>query len=95
MHCTADTEHGDYIDEPTQAQLRDLISGLGGSTGTFVTIGPADESRDWYASVSLLPDGTTEIARGDPARGEQDTAATTASAETIAADLTTWIATRD
>ena len=29
MHCTADTEHGDYVDDPDEAQLRDLIAGLG------------------------------------------------------------------
>jgi len=95
MHCTADTENGDYIDDPTEAQLEQLITGLGQATGTFITIGPADESRDWYASVSLLPDGTTEIDRGDPARGEQHTAATTSSPGSIARDLTTWIAARD
>ena len=95
MHCTADTESGDYIDDPTQAQLTGLIAGLGQATGTFVTITPADDDGDWYASVSLLPDGTTEIDRGDPARGEQHTAATTASPGSIASDLTTWIAARN
>jgi hypothetical protein len=61
MHCTAvtETETGDYIDDPTEAQLEDLIVGLGQATETFVTIGPADETQDWYASVSLLADGTT------------------------------------
>jgi hypothetical protein len=95
MRCTADTETGDYIDDPTEAQLEQLITGLGKATGTFVTITPADDDHDWYASVSLLPDGTTEIDRGDPARGEQHTAATTASPDAIASDLTTWIAARD
>jgi hypothetical protein len=95
MHCTADTENGDYIDDPTQDQVRDLIAGLGQATGTFVTFTPADDDRDWYASVSLLPDGTTEIDRGDPARGEQHTAPTTDGPDSIASDLTTWIAARD
>jgi hypothetical protein len=95
MHCTADTENGDYIDDPSQSQLRDLIAGLGQATGTFVTITPADDDQDWYASVSLLPDGTTNIARGDPARREKHTATTTATPHAIAADLTSWIATRD
>ena len=45
MRCTADTETGDYIDDPTEAQLRDLIAGLGQATGTFVTITPASEDR--------------------------------------------------
>jgi hypothetical protein len=94
MHCTADTESGDYIDDPTEDQLRELITGLGAGTGTFVTIGPADDDQDWYASVSLLPDGTTEVARGDPSRGERSTATVTASPADIARDLTTWLSTR-
>jgi hypothetical protein len=95
MHCTADTETGGYIDDPTEAQLEDLITGLGAATGTFVTIGPADDDGDWYASVSLLPDGTTEVARGDPARDERHHAIVTASPADIARDLTTWLSTRD
>jgi hypothetical protein len=95
MHCTADTENGDYVDDPSGEQLTGLIAGLGQATGTFVTITPADDGRDWYASVSLLPDGTTEIDRGDPARGEKHTATTTATPASIARDLTTWIAERD
>jgi hypothetical protein len=95
MHFTADTETGDYIDDPSEDQVRDLISSLGHAAGTFITLTPADEDRDWYASVSLLADGTTEIDRGDPARSEKHTEATTASPAAIARDLTTWIAARD
>lgn len=95
MHFTADTETGDYIDDPTRDQLRDLIAALGRTAGTFITLTPAGEHRDWYASVSLLPDGTTEIDRGDPARSEKHTQATTATPAAIARDLTTWIAARD
>lgn len=94
MHCTADTETGDYIDDPTEDQLRDLITALGHASGTFITITPADEARDWYASVSLRPDGTQETERADPARGEEHTT-TTGSPASIAHDLITWIATRD
>ncbi len=94
MHCTADTENGDYIDDPTEGQLRDLIAGLGQATGTFITIGPADDTQDWYASVSLLPDGTTEIERADPSRSEHHRATVTASPADIARQLTTWLSTR-
>jgi hypothetical protein len=58
------------------------------------TIGPADDTRDWYASVSLLPDGTTEIEHGDPARSEHHRAAITSSPAAIARDLTAWLSTR-
>lgn len=94
MRCTADTETGDYIDDPSEDQLRDLIAGLGQTSGTFITITPANQARDWYASVSLLPDGTRETERADPARGEQNTA-TTGTPASIARDLITWIAARD
>lgn len=94
MRCTADTETGDYIDDPTEDQLRDLIAALGHASGTFLTITPADEARDWYASVSLLPDGTRQTERADPTRGEEHTA-TTGSPASIARDLITWITTRD
>jgi hypothetical protein len=94
MHCTADTETGDYIEDPTQAQLENLITGLGARSGSFITIGPADDSQDWYASVSLLPDGTTEIEHGDPARSEHYRAAVTTSPAGIARDLSAWLSTR-
>jgi len=94
MHCTADTEHGDYIDDPTQDQLTGLIAALGQASGGFITINPAGDSQDWYASVSLLPDGTIEIERADPDRGEHQRAATTDSPAAIARDLSTWLTVR-
>jgi hypothetical protein len=93
MHFTADTENGDYIDDPTEDQVAGLVAGLGQAAGTFITLTPADDDHDWYASVSLHPDGTTKIERGDPTHGEKHTETTTASPATIASDLTTWIAT--
>jgi hypothetical protein len=95
MHFTADTETGDYIEDPSEDQVAGLIAALGQAAGTFITLTPADEDRDWYASVSLLADGTTETDRGDPSRSEKHTGTTTASPAAIARDLTTWIAARD
>lgn len=94
MHCTADTENGDYITDPTEAQLAELITGLGRSSGTFITINPADDSQGWYASVSLLPDGTTEIERADSSRGETHRAIAADSPAQIARDLSAWLANR-
>ena len=94
MHCTADTENGDYIDDPTEDQLRELIAGLGQATGSFVTINPATGDASWYASVSLLPDGTTEIEHADPRHGENHRAITTSSPADIARDLSNWLANR-
>jgi len=94
MHVTADTETGDYLHDPTQDQLAGLISELGRSAGTFITLNPADETQGWYASVSLLPDGSTEIAYGDPGTGENHQAITTDSPAGIARRLTTWLVKR-
>lgn len=94
MHLTADTETGDYLDDPTEDQLTGLISGLGGASGSFITLNPADETHRWYASVSLLPDGSIEIAHGDPDTGEDHQATTTGTPADIARTLTTWLANR-
>jgi hypothetical protein len=94
MHVIADTETGEFIDDPTEAQLTELISALGRSSGTFITLNPGDGSQGWYASVSLLPGGTTELAYGDPGHGEDHQATTTDSPATIARTLTTWLTTR-
>ena len=94
MHVTADTETGEFLDDPTQDQLTSLIAGLGGSSGSFITLNPADETQGWYASVSRLPDGSTEIAYGDPDTGEDHQATTTDNPASIARSLTTWLANR-
>lgn len=94
MHLTADTETGEYLDDPDEGQLTSLIAALGGASGTFITLNPADETQGWYASVSLLPGGKTEIAYGDPATGEDHQAITTDSPARIARNLTTWLAAR-
>jgi hypothetical protein len=94
MHVTADTETGEFIDDPTEDQLTALIAALGRSSGSFITLNPADETQAWYASVSLLPDGQIEIEQADPDRGENHHAITTGSAASIARNLSTWLADR-
>jgi hypothetical protein len=94
MHLTADTETGEFLDDPTDDQLETLIAGLGHASGSFITLNPTDETRGWYASVSLLPDGSTEIAYGDPDTGEDHQATTTGTPAAIARHLTTWLAAR-
>lgn len=94
MHATADTETGESIDDPTEDQLTGLIAGLGRSSGSFFTLNPADETRGWYASVSLLPDGSIELACADPDTGEDHQAKTTDTPAGIAGTLTTWLAAR-
>ena len=94
MHLTADTETGDYLHDPTEDQLAGLIGGLGHTSGSFITLNPTDQAQGWYASVSLLPDGSIEIAYGDPDTGEDHQTTTTDTPTSIARTLTTWLADR-
>jgi hypothetical protein len=94
MHLIADTETGRFIDDPTEDQLTGLIAALGHASGSFITLTPADETQRWYASVSLLPDGSTEVAYGDPDHDEDHKAITTDSPASIAQALTTWLTSR-
>lgn len=63
---TADTENGDHIDDPSEDSLFMLIEDLDQARNTFITITPAGDDPAWYASVTLLPDGTYEVERADP-----------------------------
>lgn len=92
-YYTADTENGDHIDDPSEDALFMLISDLNQAGNTFLTITPADDDAAWYASVTLLGDGTYEVERAGLSRGEQhrDTAT---SRNDIARDLTIWLAAR-
>lgn len=94
MHLTADTETGEFLDDPTEDQLASLIGGLGHASGSFITLNPTDETQGWYASISLLPDGSIEIAYGDPDTGEAHQAITTNAPAGIARTLTAWLADR-
>ncbi|MEU4570488.1 hypothetical protein [Micromonospora sp. NPDC023956] len=89
----ADTENGDHIADPSEDALYMLLQDLDQPDNTFVTINPADDS-DWYASVSLLADGSYEVERRDPSHHQHEhTTETDISA--IAQDLTIWLAGRD
>lgn len=90
----ADAEDGTHVDDPTTDAITALINTLNRDDNTFLTIGPDDDDPAWYASVTLLDDGTYEIERNDPSNEVQHISnATTAAA--IAHDLTTWLASRN
>ncbi|MEU7918949.1 hypothetical protein [Micromonospora zamorensis] len=89
----ADTENGDHIADPSEDALYMLLQELHQPDNTFVTINPADDS-DWYASVSLLDDGSYEVERRDP-RHHQHAHTTATDISAIAKDLTIWLAGRD
>jgi hypothetical protein len=82
------------MDDPSEDGLFMLLEDLSQGGNTFITITPADDDPAWYASVTLLPAGTYEVERADPARGEhhRDTAT---SPDDIARELTIWLAARD
>lgn len=92
-YYTADTENGDHIDDPSEDALLMLIDDLNQTDNTFVTITPADDDATWYASVSLLDDGTYEVERRDPGRGEHELT-TESDIGHIAQDITIWLAGR-
>jgi hypothetical protein len=93
-YYSADSENGDHMDDPSEDGLFMLISDLNQAGNTFVTITPADDDPTWYASVTLLPAGTYEVERADPAHSEQHRDTST-SPDDIARDLTTWLTARD
>lgn len=88
----ADTENGQFRDDPDQDALFVLVSDLNQGDNTFVTINPADESAAWHASVSLMPDGSYEIELADPDHHEHQLTTHTDHA-TITEHLTRWLAT--
>jgi len=88
----ADTENGDHIADPSEDALFMLLQDLAQPDNTFVTINPAGDS-DWYASVSLLDDGSYEVERRDTQRRQHDLITTT-DINAVARDLTIWLADR-
>lgn len=90
----ADTENGDHLDDPSEDALFMLISDLNHDDNTFVTIQPDTEAPGWYASVSLLDDGSFEVERRDPGHREHELDTRT-DPDRIAYDLTIWLATRE
>ncbi|WP_326565810.1 hypothetical protein VSH64_28565 [Amycolatopsis rhabdoformis] len=88
----ADTENGDHIDDPSEDALFMLIADLTRTDNTFLTV-TADMNAGWYASVSLLDDGTYEVELHHPDQRE-NTRTTNTDRNQIASDLTTWLASR-
>jgi hypothetical protein len=89
----ADAEDGTHVDDPTTEAIAALIDTLNPDDNTFLTIGPDDDDPTWYASVTLLDDGTYEVERTDPGNDVQHVS-NAATPHTIAQDLTTWLASR-
>ena|SRR5215204_2391784 len=93
-HYCADTENGEHVEDPSEDALFELIDELALPANTFVTITPADDDPSWYASVSLLEDGTYEVEHRDASRREHELTIETDLGH-IAKELTIWLAARD
>jgi hypothetical protein len=89
----ADTEDGGHWDDPSEDLLFMLIGELSHPGNTFVVIEPDDESMDWFASVSLLEDGTHEMEWRDMSRHDHELTVETDRGH-IAKQLTIWLAAR-
>jgi hypothetical protein len=90
----AETENGDRVDDPSEADLRKLVSSLDDGQNTYVVVQAGDEESSWYVSVARDDSGGHEIVLRDPldrthhVRREVD-------GEAIASDVDLWIARRD
>lgn len=89
----ADTEDGGHWDDPSEDLLFMLITELRHSDNTFVVIEPYDESADWFASVSLLEDGTYEMEWKDMSRRDHELTVETDRGR-MAKELAIWLARR-
>lgn len=89
----ADSENGDYVDDPSEDALFMLISDLNGADNTFVVVQPDEDEPAWFASVTVLDESGYEVVRRDTSRREHDVIIET-SINQIAGDLTKWLAAR-
>ncbi|MBD0676020.1 hypothetical protein [Streptomyces sp. CBMA156] len=92
--CHAENEEGVRLDDPSEAAVRTLLSGLDNTENTFVILQTGEDEPSWYASVALEDEGGYEVVLRDPSCREH-VVATETSAEKIARDLILWIARRD
>ena len=89
----ADSEDGEHWDDPSEDLLFMMIEGLNHTDNTFVIIEPDDESMTWFASVSLLEDGTYEMEWRDMSRRDHELTVASHRGR-IAKELTMWLAAR-
>jgi hypothetical protein len=87
----ADAEDGTHVDNPTTEAIAALIDTLNPDDNTFLTIGPDDDDPTWYASVTLLDNGTYEVEHNDPGNDLHHISNAT-TPQKIAQELTTWLA---
>jgi len=95
----ADAEGGAYLEDPTHADLVQLIQGLDQASNTFVVLYPGDDTRDWFISIATRRGvlGGYEIERHDRDTDPDQappTKTTAAVPADIATDVLDWISHR-
>lgn len=93
----ADSERGDYVEDPDHPEVLSLVNALNNTDNTFVVFYPGDESREWFISVATSrgPFGGYDIERSDPAIGEKNTTTSASAAPAqITTEVLTWINSR-
>jgi hypothetical protein len=88
----ADTEDGQYVEDPDHVALLGMLEDLNTSDNTFFLIYPDDEALDWSISVHTRTNGLGGygIERRDAATGQHDRTAA-ADHVTIVTEVLTWI----
>lgn len=89
----AETENGDFVDEPSEDAIFMLIGDLNLTDNTFIIIEPLVDAPAWYASISLLGEGAYEVEYRDARRSDHELTTETDPSE-IARDTIIWLAHR-
>ncbi|GAA4586808.1 hypothetical protein GCM10023194_34040 [Planotetraspora phitsanulokensis] len=87
----AETEGGELIVEPSEDALYEMITELTTPDNTFVIVEPDEDDPAWFASVSLLDDGTYEVEYRDTVRRRHQLSIGT-DPDRIARDAVIWVA---
>ncbi len=93
--CYADTEDGDYVEDPGHVAILSMLAGLNTSDNSFFTIYPDAPDADWSISVRIRPEppGDYEIECRDAAASEHATSME-ADHATITEHVLGWISRR-
>ncbi|MDR7385780.1 hypothetical protein [Promicromonospora iranensis] len=91
MRYYADSEGGDYIEDPTHADLVALVRALNRDDNTFFIVFPDDDDLEWSIAVLTRRGGLGgyEIERSDSRTGENSTVPA-ADPVAIATEVQAW-----
>ncbi|GII33464.1 hypothetical protein [Planotetraspora mira] len=87
----AETEGGELIVEPSEDALYEMIIELTAPDNTFVIVEPDEDDPAWFASASLLDDGTYEVEYRDTVRRRHELSVGS-DPDRIARDAAVWVA---